>query len=216
VADQTLVLIGDSILDNAPYTDYGKDTTSLLTQMLAPEWSVTLYAQDGDKMEHIEEQLRSFEDHAAIAVLSIGGNDVTSHIGLLERSAISYREVLSTFLHVADDFEQAYRSVAQAVSARADRTILCTIYEVQLDPPEFARLARVPLALFNDRIVRTGARLGLDVLELRDVCTEPSDFVRQIEPSTQGARKIAQAIASFVKSESLVNYGRLFGGGVTR
>ena len=212
MADQTLVLIGDSILDNAPYTDYGKDTASLLTQMLAPEWSVSRCAKDGATMDRIDAQLRSLKDHAAVAVLSIGGNDLTHHIGLLERSAISYREVLGTLLQVADDFELAYRSVAQAVSSRADRTILCTIYEVQLEPPEFARLARVPLALFNDRIVRTGARLGLDVLELRDVCTEPSDFVCQIEPSTQGARKIAQAIASLLKSESSLRYSRIFGG----
>lgn len=213
MADQTLVLIGDSILDNAPYAGEGKDTPSLLKQMLAPAWSVSLCARDGDTMDCIDEQLCSFEHRADTAVLSIGGNDVTQHIDLLARPARSYGEVLDALLQVTDDFEPAYRSVAQAVSARADRTILCTIYEVKLEPPEFARLARVPLALFNDRILRTGARLGLDVLELRDVCTEPSDFVRQIEPSTQGARKIAEAIASVVSRESSVNFGRIFGGG---
>lgn len=213
MTDQTLVLLGDSILDNAPYTDEGKDTTTLLKQMLAPDWSVSLCARDGHIMACIDQQLRSFEYHASTAVLSVGGNDVSHHIGLLGRPAGSYREVLDTLLQAADDFEQNYRYVAEAVSARAHRTILCTIYEVQLDPPEFARLARVPLSVFNDRILRTGARLGLDVLELRDVCTQPTDFVRQIEPSTQGARKIAQAIASLVKTESTMNYGRIFDGG---
>jgi hypothetical protein len=51
----------------------------------------------------------------------------------------------------------------------------------------------------NDRIVRAARRVGAHVLELRDVCTEASDFVMQIEPSAQGARKIAAAIATGVK-----------------
>jgi hypothetical protein len=66
------------------------------------------------------------------------------------------------------------------------------------------------LALLNDRILRTGARLGLDVLELRSVCTEPGDFVQQIEPSAQGAAKIARAIAALVQGGTSLRSGRVF------
>src|SRR5439155_21441015 len=69
-----------------------------------------------------------------------------------------------------------YESVVSAVVQHADRVILCTIYEVQLEPPAFAKRVRVPLALLNNRILRTAARLGLDTLELRSTCTEPADF----------------------------------------
>lgn len=68
----------------------------------------------------------------------------------------------------------------------------------------------MPLALLNETIIRTGARLGLDVLELRSVCTEPSDFVMQIEPSPQGAAKIAKAIAALLLDPTLLNVGRVF------
>jgi len=37
--------------------------------------------------------------------------------------------------------------------------------------------------------------LGLDVLELRLICTEPEDYANPIEPSGQGGLKIARAIA---------------------
>jgi hypothetical protein len=37
-----------------------------------------------------------------------------------------------------------------------------------------------------------------DVIELRAGCTDPSDFVRKIEPSPGGARKIAEAITRAV------------------
>ena len=92
----------------------------------------------------------------------------------------------------------------------ADRVILCTIYEVQLEPPVFAKRVRVPLALLNDRILRTAARLGLDTLELRSICTEPADFVQQIEPSPQGAAKIAKAIAAVVRGNGGLSSGKVF------
>ena len=44
--------------------------------------------------------------------------------------------------------------------------------------------------------LETSARLGLEVLELRSVCTEDDDYVLEIEPSARGADKIARAIAA--------------------
>jgi hypothetical protein len=80
---------------------------------------------------------------------------------------------------------------------------------VQLEPRPYAELARVPLALLNDRIVRTASRLGLDVLELRSICTDPADFVKQIEPSPQGAEKIANAIAGLVNGDGRLTAARV-------
>ena len=47
---------------------------------------------------------------------------------------------------------------------------------------------RVPLTL-----------LSVDALDLRSVCTSAADFVRQIEPSAQGARRIAAAIETVAR-----------------
>jgi hypothetical protein len=137
-------------------------------------------------------------------VLSVGGNDVTAHLPLLDRRHTSAADLLEALLSIADDFEREYARIAAQVAGRARRTILCTIYEVRLEPPIYARLARVPLGVLNDRIIGVASRLGLEVLDLRSVCTGPEDFVLQIEPSAQGAAKIATAIASLVeRPESL-------------
>ena len=66
------------------------------------------------------------------------------------------------------------------------------------------------MAMLNDQIIRTGARLRLDVLELRSVCTELTDFVMQIEPAPQGAKKIADAIAAVVENKPSFGSGRVF------
>jgi hypothetical protein len=210
MSERTLVLLGDSILDNAPYTMPEPDTTAHLQRLLGPRWSVHRLAQDGAKMSDVRFQLRALTTPPAAAVLSIGGNDAGEHIGLLERRASAAAEILHELLIIADDFGRRYEAVARAVAERVPRTLLCTIYEVQLEPPPYARLARVPLAVLNDRIVRTGARLGLDILELRSVCTEPGDFVLQIEPSAQGAARIASAIAAVLDGAESLRSARVF------
>lgn len=209
MALQTLVLFGDSILDNAPYTQPKPDTTTHLQRWL-PEWSVQRLAQDGARMNDVGFQLRKLRIRPATAVLSIGGNDAAEHIGVLDRRASSSADVLEELLAIADAFAERYETVARSVAERAERTILCTIYEVQLEPARYARLARVPLALLNDRIVQIAARLGVDVLELRRVCTDPGDFVLQIEPSAQGAEKIARALAALLQPGATLNSARVF------
>jgi hypothetical protein len=78
---KSLVLLGDSILDNAPYTRREPDSTTLLSGML-PDWVVQRLALDGATMSGINDQLGDLEFRPSVAVLSIGGNDVTAHIGI--------------------------------------------------------------------------------------------------------------------------------------
>ena len=206
---QTLVLLGDSILDNEPYTRPEPSTTTHL-QRLLPDWEIRRLAQDGAGLADISFQLRQLQARPTVAVLSVGGNDAVEHIGLLEDRTASSRSVLRQLLDIADQFALRYEAVARAVRAHAERTVLCTIYEVQLEPPIFAQLARVPLGLLNDRIIRIAGRLHADVLELRNICTDPADFVLQIEPSARGAQKIAHAIAGLINAAAPPTASRLF------
>jgi hypothetical protein len=49
--------------------------------------------------------------------------------------------------------------------------------------------------MFNDVILRTAFMERLDVIDLRLVCSEACDYANPIEPSGEGSRKIALAIA---------------------
>ena len=209
MADRTLVLLGDSILHNDPYTRPEPSTTDHLTQLL-PEWSVKRIAVDGSRMADIPSQLRQLSERPTVAILSVGGNDAVEHVGILNQSAASSAEVLHQLLRIAEDFASRYESVARSVAKQAHRVVLCTIYEAPLEPPVYAELARIPLSLLNDRIIRTGSRLGLDVLDLRSVCDDPRDFVLQIEPSARGATKIARAIAGLVAEDAALGSTRVF------
>jgi lysophospholipase L1-like esterase len=207
---RSVVLLGDSILDNGSYTDPEPDTTTHLQRILGDDWSVSRLAQDGAVMDGIRSQLERLKGRPDVAVLSVGGNDVIRHAEVIGRPDAAAESVLTAMLGITENFGRQYEKVAQEVGVRAERTVLCTIYEVQLHPPLLARLARVPLSMLNDRIIRAGARHGVDVLDLRSVCTEPSDFVKQIEPSPQGAAKIAAAIAGVLQESESLGSGRLY------
>jgi len=197
-----LVLLGDSILDNRPYTEPEPDTTAHLQRLLGNGWIVERFARDGAVMADVPHQVRAMAESPDVAVLSIGGNDAIEHIGLLERHVTSAAVVFDELLQVADDFEARYEQAARAVAAVARRTVLCAIYNVRLQPAKYSRLVRVPIAVLNDRILAVAARIGTDVLDLRTVCTDDADFVLQIEPSAAGAEKIARAIAKMVEGGS--------------
>jgi len=70
------------------------------------------------------------------------------------------------------------------------------MYEPPLVGKNTANRARVLLTMLNDGVFRAAYRRGLDVLELRAICTDAADFTQQISPSATGAAKIARAIAA--------------------
>jgi len=72
-------------------------------------------------------------------------------------------------------------------------TTVCTIYNGNLSRDE-AAVARVGLTAFNDVILRVAFEASFRVIDLRLVCSEPSDYANPIEPSSAGGEKIARAI----------------------
>ena len=189
-----VVLLGDSIFDNAAYVRGGPDVAAHLAALLPADWRATLRAVDGAVIDGVHAQLPRVPADATHLVVSAGGNDALGHADLLDRRAASSPQVLGWLADARDAFEARYRRLLAAVAARGLPTTVCTIYNGNLGPPA-DRLAAVALAVFNDAIVRTAAEHGVPVIELRLVCTEPGDYANPIEPSVQGGAKIARAIA---------------------
>ena len=56
------------------------------------------------------------------------------------------------------------------------------------------------VSMLNDIIFTTGATFDVDVLELRNIFTEPEDYANPIEPSHKGGEKLSQNILKWVNS----------------
>jgi hypothetical protein len=189
-----LALLGDGILANGAHTGREPDTASLIRQLL-PAWKVSLLAAEGSAMAAVASQLKQLPADVDLVVLSIGGNDAMTHVDLLEQPTKSSGDTLDALVGMVDDFAAGFDPVAKSVRDRSPRLVVCTIYEPPLVGLNTASRARVLLTLLNDHILRTAYRWGLDVLDLRAICTIPEDFTQQIAPSATGAAKIGRAIA---------------------
>lgn len=190
-----LVLLGDSVFDNAAYVGGGPDVAAQLAPLLPRGWRATLLAVDGAVIDDVPRQLARLPADATRLVLSVGGNDALRHVGLLDRPARSSAEVLGWVADAVAAFEARYRRLLAAVLACGVPPTLCTIYNGNLGPPAH-RLAATVLAVFDDAIVRAAVAHALPVIDLRLVCTEPADYANPIEPSVQGGAKIARAIVA--------------------
>ena len=192
-----LALVGDGILANGAHTKGAPDSAAVLRQLLSG-WTVTLVAGEGSGLGDVESQLAKLPAGVDLAVLSIGGNDAMRHVDLLQLPAASSGETLDALIAMADGFAGIYERAVKSVRDRVPRLVLCTIYEPPLVGKNTANRARVLLTMLNDGVFRAAYRWGLDVLDLRAICTDPGDFTQQISPSATGAAKIARAIAAVV------------------
>jgi lysophospholipase L1-like esterase len=204
-----IALLGDSIFDNASYTSGEPDVVSHLNAVLARGGSATLLAVDGATVSGVASQLRRVPDGTTHLVLSVGGNDALRNVDLLSLPVTSSAEALREFAKRIASFERAYRLMLADVAAMKLPVIVCTIYNGALEI-DIASIARLALALFNDAIMRVAVEHRVDIIELRAICTERSDYANPIEPSGIGGLKIARAIARAVQGAGAVS--RVFPG----
>lgn len=206
-----IVLLGDSTFDNATYTGGEPDVLQHLRAILPNGWDATLCAVDGSTTADLNDQLGAVPANATHLVVSIGGNDALLNSDLLNTPVQSTAEALALFGKRANKFEADYAQAIDAVSGLGRETVLCTIYNGNLEPPE-APLARVALMMFNDAILRAAFKRGLTVIDLRFVCNEPADYANPIEPSGTGGRKIASAIAEAIGARATAAPARVYVG----
>jgi hypothetical protein len=196
-ASHHIALLGDSIFDNAAYTAGAPDVATHLRALLPAGWGASLLAVDGSTTRDLGSQVAQVDADVTHIVVSMGGNDALLNSDLLNMPVGSTAEALALFGRRIDAFKASYVAALDSILALGRPTTVCTIYEGNLGPVE-AALARVALMTFNDVILRAAFERAIDVIDLRLVCTEASDYANPIEPSGSGGKKIAAAIAAAV------------------
>lgn len=199
-----VVLLGDSIFDNASYVPGSPAVIDQLRKQLPSGWRATLLAVDGDCIRHVPDyQLKKLPADATHLAISAGGNDALGHSGLLRESTMTMFEFLGQLVEAQRDFRREYQRMLEAVLAQGKPTVVCTVYD---SVPGLEAAAATALSVFNDCIVREAFSAGLPLIDIRLVCDEPGDYapISPIEPSVHGGEKIAAAIA---KTLSTHNFG---------
>jgi hypothetical protein len=198
-----VVLLGDSIFDNAAYVGpRGTPVIAWLRQELPAGWRGTLLAIDGSTTHDVPQQLRDLPATGSHLVVSIGGNNALFNKSILSESARSATEVVRRLADIQAEFSEDYSAMLEIVLAADRPTVLCTIYEPRYGDPGEQRLVLTALSVFNDVIIRQAIEHGLPLLDLRKTCRHHSDFANPIEPSSSGGARIARAIAALLGRHS--------------
>jgi hypothetical protein len=200
-----VVLLGDSVFDNAAYVARGPDLVAHLRTVIPSGWRATLLAVDGATCSGVPRQLRGLPADATHLVVSAGGNDALGRSALLDESARSVADTLLKLSAIAAEFRAEYISMLEALGRTGLPVAVCTIYDPRFPDPLRRELGRTALAVINDVVMREAAARGLPVIDLRLVCDADADFANPIEPSVQGGAKIAAAIKGLVDTH---DFGR--------
>jgi hypothetical protein len=204
-----VVLLGDSIFDNARYVPRGPSVIEHLRRCLPNEWRATLLARDGAVTADISVQIRAMPADASHLVVSTGGNDALAQGGLLlQESARSVRDALYRLADTRALFSRNYRGMLELVLGLGIPTAVCTVYDAI---PGLDRGECAGLCVFNDVILREAFRAGVPVIDLRLTCADVRDYAETspIEPSVQGGWRVAGAVVRVVTAHD-------FGSGSSR
>jgi hypothetical protein len=196
---KNIVLLGDSIFDNASYVKAGAAVIDHLEEMLPRQWSAVLLAVDGATARQVASQVRSIPSDATDLFLSVGGNDALSHTEVLDAPVKSSADTWRLLAKIISEFEMGYREAVTACLRKNLPLTVCTIYNGNFPDADYQLRASVALQTFNDSIARIAREKGCDLLELRSVCSKPAHYANPIEPSEAGGKEIARAILEMVE-----------------
>lgn len=188
-----VVLLGDSIFDNARYVPDRPPVIEQVRRGLPAGWKGTLVAVDGHTVADIADQLKRVPADATHLVVSVGGNDALLAAGLLREPAVTVGDALAAIAESLTEFRDAYRAMLESVLALGKPTAVCTVYDAV---PVIGGAERAALAGFNDVISRAAIGAGIPLLDLRVICNHVDDYspLSPIEPSVVGGAMIADAM----------------------
>ena len=194
-----VVLLGDSIFDNARYVPDRPPVIEQLRRSLPTGWRASLLAADGAVVEDVRSQVANLPGDATHLFVSAGGNDGLGEITILGESVSSVAEALELLRGVQARFHDEYRKMLKTLCAVGKPAAVCTIYDAI---PGLGPAEQAAVAVFNDVILREAFRAGVPVIDLRFVCDQPEDYspLSSIEPSLAGSSKIARTIAELATS----------------
>ena len=192
-----VVLLGDSIFDNAAYVPGRPAVVDQVRSALPAGWKATLAAVDGATVADVPRQLAAVPPTATHLVLSVGGNDALQASGMLNNRAATVGEAVAIIAGVVAEFAEGYMSLVRRIVGLGKPLTVCTVYD---GVPDLSVASRGGLVAFNDVIIRTAFAARLPLIDLRLVCTEAADYspLSPIEPSERGGAKIATAIVDAV------------------
>jgi hypothetical protein len=177
--NNTIILIGDSVLNNSNYVPEGKSVVSVLE---SKSKNIVHLAKDGATLMDLYSQLDNvpveLNKSSSYVFISIGGNDLLKNNGTNVKALFD-----KTMLFLS------------ALRARLGSTKI-NMLNLYLPANPRYRSYKKSVDEWNKWLEEHSNKIGemYNVVDIHSLLTEPADFVYDIEPSELGSKKIANAI----------------------
>jgi lysophospholipase L1-like esterase len=185
---KTIILLGDSMLENKLYVEKGKSIAELLKKMMDQN-TILDYAVDGTTISGVYQQIKEIpadlNNANTYVFLSSGGNDIIdkAHKGSTNENI--------------DSIFADYTKMVDAVKTKMNpaNIILLNLYYPKSD--DYKSYYRM-ITDWNKKLKEFSKNNNLQILETSNLLDKADDFTSKIEPSLVGGTKIASAISSLV------------------
>src|SRR5262245_15817252 len=104
-----VILLGDSIFDNAAYVPDRPAVIDQLRRSLPEGWRATLLAIDGHCADNVARQLSALPTDATHLFVSAGGNDALGESFTLREKVVTVGDSLDLFHEIGTRFRGVYR-----------------------------------------------------------------------------------------------------------
>ena len=175
----TIILMGDSVLNNSKFVPAGKTVYDFLKQKVS---NVVNVAKDGATISDLYSQLDQIpielNSDNTFVFISIGGNNI------LKSSPIQTNKLFNEFTAFLD-----------ALRAKLNNVRVNILNMYLPSNPQFKMYEPV-VNRWNQLIQQSSNKIGAmySVIDIHSLLTNPSDFVYDIEPSGTASEKIAYLI----------------------
>jgi len=178
--NNTVILMGDSVLNNSNYVSSGKSVANMLKTKTS---NILNVAKDGGTINDLYSQLDKIpidlNEAETYVFISVGGNDI-----LNKRSTAEITTLFNSYI----EFLKAFRTKLGSTKLN--------IMNLYLPANPRYQSYKKQIDLWNDLINKSSNEVGemYNVIDLNSVLKSPNDFVYDIEPSELGSEKIANLI----------------------
>lgn len=182
--NNTVILIGDSVLNNANYVPEGNSVYDYLKKKLS---KVINLAKDGATINDLYTQLDKvpveLNNTDTYIFISAGGNDI-----LNTRTELTSNDIRRLF--------DRYMDFLKSLRAKLGSTKINIVNLYLPSNPRFQSY-KSSIDQWNQLIKQNSNKIGAmyNVVDFHALLTSPDDFVYDIEPSESASNKIANLIA---------------------
>ena len=184
--NKSIVLIGDSMLNNSNYVSQGESIPDLLSNKLVGSATVYNFAKDGATIADCYAQLdkTSIDLSNSTIFVSCGGNNILN-------SRSQKMDIVNLFAE--------YSQLLESIKSRLPNA---SVYVLNLYTPASGLYkSYIPtIEQWNQLLQDNASVIGYQVLRTDNLLVSEEDFVYGVEPSLKGGKKMVNTLVNSVSS----------------